>query len=628
MPQPNKPNIAHRAFSVVRDGIDEENRRVTLAFSSEEPYERWWGVEILSHKTEAVRLGRLNNAAPLLMDHNSRDQIGVVESVTIENGVGRAVVRFGQSPRATEIWQDVLDGIRSKVSVGYQINAYQLESKTNDVETYRITDWEPYEISIVSIPADDTVGVGRSADEFAPESLVIDPVASPAVTETPKTKLMEPKPMTVVVDENAVITAERSRVAEINAIAGQFGQQARALQAIAQGTAVNEFRIAVMDDLSKDKKSGVIRATEKDAETGLTDQEAESFSFRKLILGISDPAYARDAAFELDACRAAAGKRDSIAKGAGVTATIPHEVIMRQLMRPILKRDLMTNPATAGGHTVATSLETGSFIDLLINEMVLDQLNISRLTGLTGNVAIPRQTGGVSCYWVAENGAPAESQASFDQIALMPKTIAAFTEVSRLLLKQSSLDVEAFIQMDLQRNMALGLDMAGVSGSGTAGQPRGILNTAGIGSVAGGVNGGAPVWDSVVDLESAVANVNASAGMMKYLTNTKVRGKLKKSQQFSGTNGNSIWDIIAGDVAISNQIPSNLTKGLSAGICSALIYGNWADLLMGLWGGLDILVDPYSNSTTGALRVTCFQSADFTVRHPESFAVMADALTS
>ena len=231
----------------------------------------------------------------------------------------------------------------------------------------------------------------------------------------------------IVVDENAVITAERSRVAEINAIAGQFGQQSRAMQAIAQGLPVSEFRIAVMDDLSKDKQSGVVRATAKDAETGLSDQEAESFSFRKLILGLSDPASARHAAFELDACRAAGDKRTSIAKGAGATASIPHEVIMRQLMRPILRRDLMTSPATAGGHTVATNLETGSFIELLINEMVLEQLNISRLTGLTGNVAIPRQTGGVSCYWVAENGAPTESQASFDQIALTPKTIAAFT---------------------------------------------------------------------------------------------------------------------------------------------------------------------------------------------------------
>ncbi|QKJ67479.1 phage major capsid protein [Deefgea piscis] len=625
-----KPNIAHRAFSVVRDAIDTEARTVELAFSSEEPYERWWGVEILDHKPESIRMGRLNNAAPLLMDHNLRDQVGVVESVRLDNSTGRATVRFGQSPRATEIWQDIVDGIRSKVSVGYLINAYQLESKSGEIETYRVTDWEPYEISIVSVPADDTVGVGRSADEFDPRPLAAERVIETVATPQPEVKTdlinsVEQKQMEVIVDPNAVLTAERNRVAEINAIAKQFGHAASATKAIAEGLGVNDYRALVMDDLAKQKGSGVVRASENDVQTGLSDAEAASFSFRKLICSLSDPTMAKEAAFELEACRAAAQTRSSIAKGSGAQVSIPHEVIMRQLVRPAMKRDLLVGTLTAGGHTVQTDLQHGSFVDLLVNQMVLEQLGITRMTGLVGNVAIPRQTGGAACYWVAENGAPTETQAAFDQVALTPKTIAAFTEVSRLLLKQSSLDVEAFIQMDLQRSMALGLDFAAINGSATGNQPRGILATAGIGSVAGGANGLAPTWDNIVDLESAIANLNAGNGA--YLTNTKVRGRLKKTQQFSGTNGTSIWDVIAGNVAVSNQVPSNLTKGTSSGVCSALIYGNWADLLMGLWGGLDLLVDPYSNSTTGAVRVTAFQSADFTVRHPESFSAMVDALT-
>ncbi|WP_028451863.1 phage major capsid protein [Chitinilyticum aquatile] len=635
MPKPTH-NTAHRHFEVRADAINAEERTLTLSFSSEEPYQRWWGVEILDHKPESVRMGRLLNKAPLLMDHNTRDQIGVVESATL-NGRGESVVRFSRAARADEIFQDVKDAIRTKVSVGYIIHDLVLESKNGELETYRVTDWEPYEISIVSVPADDTVGVGRSADDFDPRSLAAtradpepaDDAEPQASTETPDIHdLNEEKSiMTVQVqDPQAAVAAERSRVSEINAIGRQFGMTDAAARAVESGMAVDTFRIQVMDDLSKQKDSGVRHATASDVDVGLTDQEADRFSLRRLVASVADPTTAHAAGFELEACRAAAQKRGQIANGKGTAFCIPQEVVMRKIMRP-MARDLVVGTASAGGNLVATDLEVGSFIELLINRLALTQLGITKMTGLVGNIAIPRQTGGVATYWVAENGAPTESQASFDQIALTPKTIAAFTEVSRLLLQQSSIDVESFMQFDLLRSMGLGLDLAGIAGSGASNQPRGILNTAGIGSVAGGANGAAITWDHFVDLESAVANLNADAGAMKYLTNTKVRGKAKKTQQFSGTNGFSLWDAVKDDTVISNQIPSNLTKGSSSGVCSAIIYGNWADLVMGLWGGLDLLVDPYSNSTTGAVRVTAFQSADFNARQPASFSAMTDALT-
>ena len=145
--------------------IDQEKRTVELAFSSETPVERWYGNEVLDHGPKAVRLGRMKQGGALLMDHNTSDQVGVVESVRIDaDRTGRAVMRFGKSARAQEIFQDVVDGIRKNVSVGYRVLAAVLESSKDGVETYRITDWEPYEISLVSVPADATVGVGRSAE--------------------------------------------------------------------------------------------------------------------------------------------------------------------------------------------------------------------------------------------------------------------------------------------------------------------------------------------------------------------------------------------------------------------------------------------------------------------------------
>ena len=161
-------------FEVRAESINEDARTVEMSFSSDEPYERWWGVEILDHKSSAVRLGRLNGSAALLMDHNIRDQVGVVEKAWIKGKKGYAIVRFGKSARAEEIWQDVKDGIRKLVSVGYRIHELILDKEKDGQATYRATDWEPYEISIVAVPADTTVGVGRDGkpDAFDPRTLI------------------------------------------------------------------------------------------------------------------------------------------------------------------------------------------------------------------------------------------------------------------------------------------------------------------------------------------------------------------------------------------------------------------------------------------------------------------------
>ena len=222
-------------FTVRAEAFDEEARTVELSFSSEEPYERWWGTEILDHAESAVRLGRLNNGGALLMDHNGRDQVGVVERAWISGRKGRAVVRFGRSARAQEVFQDVIDGIRKLVSVGYRIVEMVLAQRDGDNATYRVTDWEPYEISLVSIPADTTVGVGREGEAApfdprsllkeeddmnfgtrnaggiapAPAAVVTPPAAAPAVAPTEQRSLAPAAP----VDHTAAIASERERSA-------------------------------------------------------------------------------------------------------------------------------------------------------------------------------------------------------------------------------------------------------------------------------------------------------------------------------------------------------------------------------------------------------------------------------
>jgi hypothetical protein len=163
------------------------------------------------------------------------------------------------------------------------------------------------------------------------------------------------------------------------------------------------------------------------------------------------------------------------------------------------------------------------------------------------------------------------------------------------------------------------------------------LNISGIGTVAGGTNGLAPTYDHMVDLETAIANANADVGSMAYLTNTKVRGKLRKTQEFASTNGKAVWtsgrergigDVLGYDAYTTNAVPSDLDKGTSTGVCSAIIMGVWSEFILGMWGGLDVMLDPYTGATAGTKRVVALQDLDFNVRHPAAFASMQDALTA
>ena len=247
------------------------------------------------------------------------------------------------------------------------------------------------------------------------------------------------------------------------------------------------------------------------------------------------------------------------------------------------------------------------------------------------------QTGAATTYWVTEGNAPTESQQTVGQVAYTPKTIGAFTDYSRRLLLQSSISVEAFVRADLAAQIARGILAAAINGSGTGGEPTGLLNTSGVGAVAAGTNGGAPTYDHLVDLETAVAVANADVGSLAYLTNSKVRGKLRKTQVFSGTNGAPVWtkgresglgDVLGYDAYVTNAVPSNLTKGTSTGVCSAGIFGNWIDFIIAIWGGLDITLDPYALATSGGKRIIALQDLDMGPRRTGSFAACKDWTTT
>ena len=592
-----------------RETVQDADRRVSLAFSSEAEVERGFGIEVLDHSPGAIDSTFIGSGrAPLLVDHDPADQVGVVEMVSLgSDRVARAVVRFGKSKRAEEIWQDVKDGIRGNVSVGYVINEMVSDGKRDGREVYRATSWSPLEISIVSIPADTSVGVGRSMAE-TPKPEVI--------SHSPKVQIMSEINTEAVRDDG--MKAERSRVAAIMDLAARHNQRDLGESAVREGATIEQFRGALLDKVAH-------KPLNVDIEVGLSDREARSFSFVKAIRALSNPQDRRaqeDARFEFEVSEAAAKKEGRDSRG----ITVPVDV---------LKRDLTTSIGTGtskAGNLVATDLLAGSFIDVLRNKMVLNTLGATFLTGLQGNVAIPRKSSSATSYWVGENSAPTEGNMTFDQVTMSPKTLAAYVDYSRRLMLQSSLDVETMVRNDLAASIAVAMDGAAIAGSGSN-RPTGILNTSGIGSVTLGTNGGAPTWAMVTNLVKEVEIDNALTGAAAFLTNGQVKAKLSNTpKQTSGVEGNfllgpDVNSIYGYPLVVSQQIPGNLSKGSGSNL-SAMIFGVWSDLLIGQWSGIDLMADPYTGSNAGTVRIVAFHDCDFAVRHVESFAECNEIVTA
>ena len=567
------------AFSEVED------RTYEFPFSSETPVARYFGNEVLSHDASAADLSRLNDGAPLLFNHDVDRVIGVVERAYIDDKRrrGYARVRFSKNEFAQQVLADVKDGILRNVSFGYSID--KMEERGGN---FVATAWSPYEVSVVAIPADaHQTGFGR---QMEPPN-----TAAPAApTPDPLPNMESATPDLAVVRAEAV-EAERSRIAQISALCDKHQMADLGQQLVESGRSIDEARAAVLDKLNIPMET----VTMQTAEIGLSVKESRKFSFLRALNYLANPAdrSAREAAgFEIEASEAAAQKLGRQSRG----ITIPQDV---------LRRDLNVGTASAGGNLVATELDAGSFIDLLRNASALDQAGATVLTGLTGNVAIPRQSGSGTAYWVAESGAPSESQQTIDQVSLTPRTVAAYVDYSRRLMLQSSIDVENMVRADLATVLALKIDLAGLYGTGSNSEPLGLKLTTGVGTESFTV--ATPTFAEVVALESDIATANALLGSPVYLMNAAMRGGLKTKAKDSGSG---LFVMEGGEVngyqgILSNQVASN-----------DLWFGNFADLIIGYFSGLDLMVDPYTNSTSGTVRVVAMQDVDIAVRHPQSFS--------
>ncbi len=607
-----------RDFKLNRQEIDEDRRTVEIAFSSEEPYERFFGEEVLIHDSDSMRLDRLNNGGAVLVNHDSDDQVGVVESARVDGDRrGRAVIRFSKSKRGEEIFQDIQDGIRSLVSVGYRIHKYDVTEREGMPNLVEVKDWEPFEVSIVSIPADTSVGVGRSDEDSNPaietqnksqsskEEIIMNDVVKEPVVEADK------------IDRDAELkelrTQETKRIDMIKSVADEYELPELAREAISEGWDIAEFNQKALQAVGE-RNSQARSETRHKGDIDLSNNDQQRFSLTRLMHAIANPNDKRaqsDAAFEFEVGNEACKGFGSDFKQRG--AFVPNSVLDLSAG----KRDLSAGTPTAGGNLVATNLLAGSYIEVLRNASALMNAGATLLPGLVGDVAIPRQTAGAASTWIsAEDGDATEDDPAFDQVTLTPKDLACYTEVTRRLFQQSTPAIEGIVMQDLAIAQALGIDLAGLYGSAAAGQPRGIVNQTGINTF--NFAAADPTYAEIVRMIKEVMSDNALLGTPRFIIEAEGWEALSTTpKQGSGVEGN----FILGENDRIKGYPYTMSNQLTA---EDYFFGNFRDLLIGEWGGLEIDVDPYTHSLKGKVRYVTFKTCDVAVRHPESFCYCND----
>jgi HK97 family phage major capsid protein/HK97 family phage prohead protease len=595
----DRGELMHRAGAA--EMVEEDDRRVRMSISSEEPVERSFGLEVLRHDDGAADLSRLNSGhAPLLLDHDLTKQIGVIERTYLDQADRklRSVVRFGKSALAQEVYQDVKDGIRSNVSIGYQIR--QMEDKRAD-GTVGVSSWLPYEASIVSVPADAGVGVNRNAEFIEPTIKTEEKVIMSEVNHDE-------------IREAAAEAAKRDfqkNASEIINLAVKHNRRDLADQAIGEGQSVAQFRATLLDAIGEGKP-----LEQSAGAVDMSAKEQRDYSFIKAVRGLVNGSGLQGLEREVS---------EEIAKRTGREA--------RGFYAPDSfwggRRDLTAGTATAGGHLVGTDHLGDQFVDALRSRLVFNELGARFMTGLRGDVAIPKLATGVSAGFVAENGATSEVNAVFSQITMSPKSLGAFTDVSRLLMIQSDPSVEQIVRDDLLNAIAQKIEDVAIEGGGSN-EPTGITGTAGIGSVAIGTNGGAIAWDDIVNLvkEVEVDNAAINGNTLAYLTNPKVKSLMASTAKVASTDSvmllDAPWNSLYGyNLSITNNVPSDLTKGTGTAL-SAMVFGDFSQLMMGFFSTPDVLVDPYTAGSTGAVRIRVMQELDIAVRHAQSFAACLD----
>jgi HK97 family phage major capsid protein len=658
MPRQKLP-ILHRSGTLTLERASEgENASYRFSISSEAEIERFFGIEVLSHDPSAIDTTYLKRGMAVMaqdrLTHGYHDgtQVGIFEDHEVKAKKLTGTVRFSRSAKAQEIASDVEDGIRKQVSVGYRVLKAKVErGKAGKPDRWVATRWQPFEVTILPLAADVSVGPSRAPESEADQYPVeIEKVAgvpgeegeramppketgtqtppAPAGTRspdgggqqsdppapaspTPPTQPAQPTARAAVADPPPP-APRRSRdeeTSEIVRMCAENGLSARASDWIREGLTPEQVGYRILQER---RTQG--RGTPSAEELGFSERELRGYSYARalnnLCLGRVDEGLEGEVHREL-------------------RRNLPQNYEYRGgVLLPMRVRAL--DAATAGAGAELVGEDNQELITILRNRARVLSLGARMLTGLTGPVPFPKQTGALTIYWVGENPAAdvADSDIATGNITLAPKTMQGSTAVSRQLLAQASIDVETMIRTDLGAGHALAIDLAAIHGSGAAGEPQGIYHAP---DVLVEAMGGVPTFEKLVSMGGKVADANADMGALAYLTTPLMAAKLKTTPEVAAVFTKFIWtgnfqdgEIAGYKAAATNQV----SKTLGAGSDHGLVFGNWNDVMIGLWQAMEVIVDPYSKKKRGLVELTSFQMGDVLLRRGVSFCKATGATIS
>ena len=618
---------------------DGEDLVVEMSFASNTPYERWWGIEVLDCSEKAVDLSRLNDGGALLFNHNWDELRGHHIAGTVRcdaDQVVRGQVAISWAADEGKTVKLVKGGHLTKTSTGYEIQeiieksgsksrtldgqlfervmtrcnaeshgdvtafrraldaaAGKFERAADEKATYVVTRWNILENSLVTIPADTTVGLGRS--------LASDPI-EPSKEKQPMTDQVTPVDIAAI--ERQFKDQAQKRVNDIASLSDQFKDYAdvklMADAAIRNGQSADDFTAALLKHVAEKSKK-------VDMNIGMNQKEAKQFSVIKALRAMTENNW-DDAGLEREASKAIADKIRGMGverAGSGRGFFIPLEV---------QQRDMLVATAANGGNMVATNLRPQDFIGMLRNRTLATQLGVRTLSGLVGNADITKQTAGATAYWLAsESTAITESQQTLGLLQLRPNNLGAYTEVTRQLMLQSTPDADAFVMGDLAAQLAVAIDAAIFAGTGTE-QPQGIIGTAGVGAVTGTTLALA----GLIEAQTDVAGANALTANCRYVTTPAVAGLLSQRARIASTDSKTLWsgNILDGVVEGYNAHSSNNITAATA------IFGDFSQAILAEWGVLEVDVNPYANFAAGITGIRAFYTCDVGVRVPGAFSVI------
>jgi len=589
---------SERFFTVKREAVNAAARTAELSFSSEYPVDRWYGKEILSHKPGACRLGRLQSGAPLLVNHDPEDHVGVIDSARIEGAVGRAVVRFSRTEDGENALMDVADGIRSNVSVGYIIHALELQSSDETGDTYLITDWEPLEISLASIPADTSVGVGRTFPQPHRSPAMSDPTTLPAETQEPETPVTPTPTPEAAIDTRAAPPPSviNPHADQIRAVAAHFNLRELGEDQIMLGASLAEFRKLIaaraptVEPLPVIPKraeisyphTGNLRAFRPELYAGGR-READEQAYRAgqwcmaVLFGRQEAQrWCRDYGVRIEAPGiGGVGTRTMTGIGAGQSVIVPEELVL-----PII--DLRER------YGIARRL-------CRVHPMSTD------------TASVPRVLSGVTAYFVGRETAPTANDAAFDDITLVAKNLAAETRISNDYADDSVINLADFIAQEHALAFATKEDNCLFNGDGTStyggivGLRTAILSKAGAVDAASGHDTFAEI--DAADLLSVMAKLPDIPGLNPVWITSKLGQNLMFGRLTQAASGNRKADLAAAmpdqwmgySIITSPAMPKDATD--LSDVAMALFGDLRMGVILGDRRGMTMMVDPYSLSS-------------------------------